>query len=75
MKSYKMHKKAKKENKKAVSYTKFKAYDDAYNEFKTKEKKVFSNLQKIRERRCRDLDHVKCAKRDDQKALVKNNDN
>ena len=75
MENYEMHKKAKKEAKKVVSDAKLKAYDNLYNGLGTREWKndVFK-LAKMRERKSRDLDHAKCIKSNDQKALVKDND-
>ena len=68
-------KKAKKEAKKVVSSAKFKAYDDPYYRLGTREgERGIFKLAKIRERKSRDLDHVKCIKSNDQKVLVKDND-
>ena len=74
MKNYKIYK-AKKEAKKVVSDAKRKAYDDLYNRLRTRdgENDIFK-LAKIRERKSRDLYHVKCIKSNDQKVLVNDND-
>ena len=66
------YKNAKKEAKKAVSDAKFKAYDDLYHKLGTKEGEMgVYKLARIRDRKCRDLDHVRCIKSEDQRVLVK----
>ena len=70
-----MYKKPKKEAKKVVSDAKCKAYDDLYNRLGTRGgREGYFKLAKIREKKSRDLDHVKCIKNNDQKVLVKDND-
>ena len=65
------YKNAKKEAKKAV----FKAYDDLYHKLGTKEVEMgIYKLARIRDRKCRDLDHVRCIKNEDQRVLVKDED-
>ena len=55
-----MYKKANKEAKNIVSDAKFKAYDDLHNRLGTREggKDIFK-LANIRERKSRDLNHIK----------------
>ena len=66
------YKNAKKEAKKTVSDAKFKAYDDLYHKLGTKEGEMgIYKLAKIRDRKCRDLDHVRWIKSEDQRVLVK----
>lgn len=60
-----MYKKAKKEVKNVVRDTKSKAHDDLYNKQRTKGKRYFLDWK--RERKSRDLDHVKRKKNDGQK--------
>ena len=72
--SYEIYKKAMKDAKKVVSYAKFRAYDDLYNRLETRGEKDSSKLAKIKERKIKDLDHIKCIKSNDQKGLVKDND-
>ena len=71
----KKYKKANKYAKKIVSDAKNKAYDDLYNRLGTKEgeKDVFK-IAKMRERKCRDINHVRCIKSEDETVLVKANE-
>lgn len=69
-----MYKNANKEVKKIVSYAKAKAYKDLYNKLETREWEIFK-LVRMRERKSRDLDHARCIKSEDQKVLVKDNEN
>ena len=51
---------------------KLKAYDDLYTRLDSKEgEKRIYKLAKIRERKSRDFNHVKCIKSEDSKVLVK----
>ena len=73
MENYEMFKKAKKKAKKVASDAKFKAFDDLYDRLGTRGEKDIFKLAKIRERKKRDLDHVKCIKSNNQNVLVKDN--
>ena len=61
-----------KEVKKVVREAKLKAYDDLYTRLDSKEgEKRVHKLAKIRERKTRDFNQVKCIKSEDSKILVK----
>lgn len=66
---------ANKEVKKVVRETKLKAYDDLYTRLDSKEgeKRVYK-LAKIRERKTRNFNQVKCIKSEDSKVLVKDDE-
>ncbi|GMP25038.1 hypothetical protein CsSME_00002089 [Camellia sinensis var. sinensis] len=72
LKSYRL---ANKEVKKVVRETKLKVYDDLYTRLDSKEgeKRVYK-LAKIRERKTRDFNQVKCIKSEDSKVLVKDDE-
>eukprot|EP00262_Sarcandra_glabra_P012088 TRINITY_DN3039_c0_g2_i3.p1 TRINITY_DN3039_c0_g2~~TRINITY_DN3039_c0_g2_i3.p1 ORF type:complete len:402 (+),score=55.32 TRINITY_DN3039_c0_g2_i3:275-1480(+) len=66
------YKLAKREAKKAVSKVKYEAYDNLYTRLGTKEgEKEIYKLAKIREKKTRDLDQVRCIRDEDQRVLVK----
>lgn len=44
------------------------------NHMKTYIGEIFSNLKKMRERKSRNLNHVRCIRSEDQKILLKDND-
>ena len=60
-----------KEAKKVIRDAKFKAYDDLYNNLGTKdgENDVYK-LAKLRERKTRDFNHIKCIKNEDSRMLA-----
>ena len=66
-----MYEKTNKEAKQVASDAKFKVYNGLYNR---EWKKHIFKFEKIRERKSRDLVHVKCIKSNDQNVLVKGND-
>ncbi|KAF5957849.1 hypothetical protein HYC85_005074 [Camellia sinensis] len=72
LKSYRL---ANKEVKKVVREIKLKVYDDLYTRLDSKEgeKRVYK-LAKIRERKTRDFNQVKCIKSEDSKVLVKDDE-
>lgn len=57
---------------KAVSKAKYEAYDDLYIKLGTNkgEKRIYK-LYKVRERRSRDMDHVRCIRDENQRVLDK----
>lgn len=58
-----------------MSEAKHKAYDDLYRKLGTREgEKDVYKLARMRERKSRDLDHVRCIKSDDQRVLVKDDE-
>jgi hypothetical protein len=64
---------AKKTAKRAVSEAKDRAYDDLYRRLSTKEgEKYVYKIVRIRERKTRDLNQVKCIKDEMDQLLVKN---
>ena len=55
-----------------VSNAKLKAYDDLYNRLDTKEgKKDIYKLAKLRERKTKDFNYIKCVKGEDERVLIK----
>ena len=60
-----------KKPKKVIRDAKFKTYDDLYDKLGTKngEKDVYK-LAKLRERKTRDFNHIKCIKNKDSRVLV-----
>ena len=63
---------AKKEAKKAVSNAKLKAYDNLYNKLDTKEsEKDIYKLAKLRKRKIKDFNYIKCVKGEDERVLIK----
>ena len=69
---FEIYKYVRKEAKKVIKDAKFKAYDDLYDKLGTKdgEKDVYK-LAKLRERKTRDFNHIKCIKNEDSRVLVK----
>ena len=62
---------AKQETKKLVSEAKSKAFEELYHKLGTREgEKDIFKLAKLRERKTRDLQHVRCVKDEDQRVLV-----
>jgi hypothetical protein len=69
------YKVAKKTTKRAVSEAKGRAYDDLYRRLSTKEgEKDVYKIARIRERKTRDLNQVKCIKDEMDELLVKGQD-
>jgi hypothetical protein len=69
------YKVAKKTAKRAVSETKGQAYDDLYRRLSTKEgEEDVYKIARIRERKTRDLNQVKCIKDEMDRLLVKGQD-
>ena len=60
-----------KKPKKVIRDVKFKAYDDLYDKLGTKDREndVYK-LAKLRERKTRDFNHIKCIKNEDSRVLV-----
>ena len=60
-----------KEVKKVIRDAKFKAYDDLYDKLGTKDREndVYT-LAKLRVRKTRDFNHIKCIKNEDSRVLV-----
>ena len=57
--------------KKVIRDAKFKAYDDHYDKLGTKDgKKDVYKLAKLRERKTRDFNHIKCINNEDSRVLV-----
>ncbi|CAL5400242.1 unnamed protein product [Camellia sinensis] len=72
LKSYRL---ANKEVKKVVREIKLKVYDDLYTRLDSKEgEKMVYKLAKMRERKTRDFNQVKCIKSEDSKVLVKDDE-
>ena len=72
MQKYKV---AKKNAKRAVSEARGQAYEDLYHNLSTKEgEKNVYRLAKLRERKTRDFNQVKCIKDDNNKLLVKDDE-
>ena len=68
----KKYRDAKKEAKKAVSNTKLKAYDNLYNKLDMKEdEKDIYKLEKLRERKTKDFNYIKCVKGEDERVIIK----
>ena len=69
------YKYVRKEAKKVIRDAKFKAYDDLYDKLGTKdgENDVYK-LAKLRERKTRDFNHIKCIKNEDSRVLVQEED-
>ena len=60
-----------KEAKKVIRDAKFKAYDDLYDKLGIKDgEKDAYKLAKLRERKTRDFNHIKCIKNEDSRVLV-----
>ena len=71
-KSLKKYRDVKKEAKKVISNTKLKAYDNLYNKLDTKEgKNDIYKLAKLRERKTKDFNYIKCVKGEDERVLIK----
>ena len=70
-KDFKRYKYVRKEAKKGIRDVKFKTYDDLYDKLGTKdgENDVYK-LAKLRERKTRDFNHIKCIKNEDSRVLV-----
>jgi hypothetical protein len=73
--NFEKYKWAKKEVKKVVRDAKLKAYDDLYTKLGTQEgKKSIYKLAKLRDRKTKDFNNVKCIKSDDSRVLVKDDE-
>jgi Reverse transcriptase (RNA-dependent DNA polymerase) len=69
------YKLAKREAKKAVKEARGKAYEDLYQKLGTKEgEKCIYKLAKIRDRKTRDLNHIRCIKDENQRLLVRDDE-
>ena len=70
--SLKKYRDAKKEAEKAVSNAKLKAYDNFYNKLDMKDgEKDIYKLAKLRERKTKDFNYIKCVKSEDERVLIK----
>ena len=70
-KDFERYKYMRKEAKKVIRDAKFKAYDDLYDKLGTKDGENYVyKLAKLRERKIRDFNHIKCIKNEDSRVLV-----
>lgn len=61
-----------KKAKKSISDVRFKAYDDLYHKLSIKDGEMsLYKLARIRDMKCRDLEHVRCIKSEDTHILIK----
>ena len=60
--------------KKVVIEAKLKTCDDLYNKLGTRGENDTFKLAKLRKKKSKDLEHVKCIKSDNQKVSMKDND-
>ena len=73
--SFESYKLAKKEAKKAVKKARAKVYQDIYERLDSKEgKKDIYRIARMREKKTRDLDTIRCIKNHNHKVLVKDTD-